>query len=243
MQKVLLISIESNVLNTIKNILSGIVQLETLDSELNKNNIISPDDDIQFFFIGFDINCDLQLSIKKFVFLSENREIPFVVIEPLCLRIKDRFSGLFFISFFEDRPLTSLQRKILERIRTSLDRLVFSGKLVHPTDPIFNIIEVQRKIVNDLCKKHTLSSLATEVNLHPSWLSLKFKEVSGVTFKNYLLRKKLCYSLWQIVSTRKPIKRIALEIGYKPLSFTKRFHALFGVAPSTIRKRLSFFLT
>lgn len=150
---------------------------------------------------------------------------------------------VIFFSLYEDCAMSPIQEKILEQMKIWVNHLLFSGRQVHMADPIYKVLEVQRRIVSRPQKREDLSSLATRVNLSPSWFSFKFREISGVPLKKFILRKKLCYSLWQIVSTRKPIKRIAIEIGYKPLSFTKRFRALFGVAPYTIRKKLSSFLT
>ena len=42
----------------------------------------------------------------------------------------------------------------------------------------------------------------------------------------------LCRALWNIINTDKLIKTIALDLGYKPASFSERFKEHFGVAPS-----------
>jgi AraC-like DNA-binding protein len=70
----------------------------------------------------------------------------------------------------------------------------------------------------------------------PSWLSHDFKKLSGVSLQSYLAKIKCCSALWQIISTDKPIKSIALEAGYKPLYFSKLFNGIFGLPPSSLRK-------
>ena len=226
-------------LKTIKKILGGDVQFEKLEIKSSKDEIVPHHKDIQFFFVGCDYKCSLQQCLKKFEFLSEYKEIPFLIICPLLMRMKDRFSEFFLFSLYEDCAMLPIQEKILEQMKIWVDHLLFSGRQVHMADPIYKVLEVQRRIVSSPQKREGLSSLATRVNLSPSWLSFKFREISGVPLKKFILRKKFCYSLWQIVSTQKPIKTIALDLGYKPLSFTKRFHALFGVTPSAVRKKIS----
>ena len=241
-EKVIAISLENKILKTITKILKETVRIEKWDEEVSKNGTISQHDGTQFLFVGCNYKCHLQKCLKRFVFLSERKEIPFMIIRPLLTVRNDRYSELFFSSLYEDYELTSSQERILDQMNASLDHLLFSGKIGHPTNPMFKILEVQRMLVTNPQQKYTLSSLATALNFSPSWLSCKFREISGLPLKNFELMTKFCYSLWQIVSTRNSIKRIALEIEYKPLSFSKRFHAVFGVAPSEIRKKLSSFL-
>lgn len=242
LEKVIAISVENKILNTITKILKGIVRLEKRDGKVSKDNIIAQHDDVQFFFVGCNYKCQLQQCLKKFVFLSETKEIPFMIIRPPLSARKDQSSELFLSSLYEDYELTSSQQKILNQMKASLDHLFLSGKLGHPTDSIFKIFEIQRILVTNPQQKFSLSSLAASYDFSLSWLSYKFKEISGLPFKNFELMTKFCYSLWQIVSTQNSIKRIALEIGYKPLSFSKRFHDMFEVAPSIIRKKLLSFL-
>jgi len=58
----------------------------------------------------------------------------------------------------------------------------------------------------------------------------------GLTLARFILKNQLCLALWQIISTGKRIKSIALDLGYKPGSFSERFKKEFGVSPSKIRR-------
>ncbi|MBC7363014.1 MAG: helix-turn-helix domain-containing protein, partial [Candidatus Aminicenantes bacterium] len=59
---------------------------------------------------------------------------------------------------------------------------------------------------------------------------------SGVSLQSYIAKMKCCSALWQIISTDKPIKSIALEAGYEPLYFSKLFHQIFDTPASSFRK-------
>ena len=240
-EKIVAISVKSVILTVIKDVLRGTARVINLDTEFNKNKTILVNNDLQFFFIGCDYKYQLHPLLKKFVFLCENKQIPFIIIWPMLLKMKNRPRGLFFFALYEDYSLSALQEKILQRIKISVNHSFFSGKLGHSSDPIYKILDVQRKLVSNPHKRESLLQLASKVGLSPSWLSFKFKDISGMSLESFLLRTRLCYSLWQIISTPKLIKTIALEQGYKPLSFTKRFHKVFGMSPSAVRNELSSF--
>lgn len=237
------ISVDEKRSKTIKQVLGKEVRFEMLNIESADKNLLFCPQNIDFFFVGCDYRCELQFCLKKFIFLSEYKKIPFLMINPLCLRTEVQLPELFLISGLEDYTFTADQEKILDKIKAYLDHSIFSGRLFHPSSLHYKVLEVQRIILSNPGLRGNVSSLAARVNLSLSWLSSKFKEISGVPLETFILKKKLCYSLWKIISTQEPIKTIALEIGYRPLSFSKRFHDFYGVAPSAIRKRPSFLLS
>mgnify|MGYP005831170425 CR=1 len=56
-----------------------------------------------------------------------------------------------------------------------------------------------------------------------------------MTLRSFLIKNRPCLGLWRAMSTDRQIKTIALELGYKPLSFSKGFRQLFGVSPRAIK--------
>lgn len=241
--RALAISVDEKRFETIKQILAKDVRFEALNNKSLGIKLLPCPGDIDFFFVGCDYRCELRFCFEKFIFLSEYKQIPFLMINPLCLRIEDQLPELFLISCLEDYTLSPDQEKIFSKIKAWVDHSIFSGRLFHPASLHYKILEVQRIILSNPRLKDKVASLGGRVNLSPTWLSSKFKEISGMPLETFILKKKLCYSLWKIISTQQPIKTIALEIGYKPLSFSKRFHDFYGVAPSAIRKRPSFLLS
>jgi len=241
-EKIILVSIEGRISKIIKKVITGNFQFESLEIKHINRETLLYNNEIQFLFVGCNHDCQLHPCLKKFVFLYENMQIPFIIICPLVLSTNDQFSDSFLFSQYEDYVFSSTQERIIRQMKMCADHSLVSGIRVHPTNPISKIFEVQKKIVSSPQERENLLTLADKVNLSPSWLSFKFREISGMTLEKFILRKKFCYSLWQVVSTQKSIKMIALDLGYKPLSFTKRFHAFWGIPPSAIRKKLSSFI-
>ncbi|MEW6456780.1 MAG: AraC family transcriptional regulator [Acidobacteriota bacterium] len=59
-----------------------------------------------------------------------------------------------------------------------------------------------------------------------------------MTLEEFSIKVKMYHSLWVLLSEDKPVKKIALTLGYHdPLSFTKCFTRVFGFPPSSIRKK------
>lgn len=239
--RVLTVSIDKGIFRFLENKCRETVCLEKFDIYIDKG--ILPEGDIHIMLMGCDYRCKLKRCLSKFVFFSQNRQIPFALVRSSYLREVYKSPKTLFFTVYEDYSLTSLQRKILSQIKIQIDHPLYSRKLIHPTDPIYKVLEVQRKIAENPQKRETLSSLASQVYLSPSWLSHQFKKISGISLDEFSLRIRFCYSLWKILSTRKLLKIIALDLGYKPLSFTKRFSSIFGVPPSEVRKNLSLLLT
>lgn len=104
-----------------------------------------------------------------------------------------------------------------------------------PPIALSKIVKAQREIAENPLKLFSLSSLAKMLDWSPSWLSSKFKMFSGITLQSFLIKMRCCFALWQIISTDKQIKALALKAGYKPLYFSQLFSKLFKVSPSSIR--------
>lgn len=201
------------------------------------DEIISENNLIQFILLGCDYNCMLKKCCRKFIFLFQHRNIPFAIVRPILLEKDYKFVKGFFLSFFKKYDLTQLQEEILKKAKNSKHYGCSPRFRIHPLNPLFKIINIQREIVENPHKKLILSSLATLEKRSPSWTSYKFKEISRIGMKKFLNKIRYCYALWNIISTEKALKTIAAELGYKPLSFTKRFHSIFGISPSLFRKK------
>jgi AraC-like DNA-binding protein len=84
---------------------------------------------------------------------------------------------------------------------------------------------------------HSLNILSENTGYSPAWLSHKFRNISGVSLNEFSTKVKLCNALWNLISTDNPIKSIAIDLGYQPLYFSYKFHKLFELSPSDIRKK------
>lgn len=82
----------------------------------------------------------------------------------------------------------------------------------------------------------TLTHLAEKLGYSEFYVSRKFKEISGMKFKDYMRSRKLAFALKDIMNTEKGILDIALRYGYSSHeAFTRAFKEAYGTAPSEYR--------
>jgi AraC-like DNA-binding protein len=103
------------------------------------------------------------------------------------------------------------------------------------------VLTLQTEIAENPNEIFDLKNSAETVGFSPCWLSHKFREISGITLERFILKNCLCHGLWNIISSDKLIKTIALDLGYKPASFSERFKEHFGATPSFIRDNVMFY--
>jgi AraC-like DNA-binding protein len=83
---------------------------------------------------------------------------------------------------------------------------------------------------------HALPELARRAGLSRYHFLRTFKEVTGVTPHQWLLRARLRDAAHRLASTRAPVTQIALDVGFEDLSnFIRSFRAEFGVSPRRYR--------
>jgi len=233
--RVLVLSDNQEIFNFIKNSLGYSISVE----KASIYESYPAYEGFQFIFAGCDYKCSLEVCLRNFFFFYQNREIPIAIIRPLLFKKACNSINTFFLSFLSKYDLSLSQENILETIKNSIYYGCSSRWIVHPLHPFFKIARVQREIVENPHKNLDLCSLANLVNLSRSWLSFKFKNMSGISLERFLIKIKICTSFWEVLSTEKKIKTIAAERGYTDFrSFTKRFHSIFGAVPSSVREKV-----
>lgn len=93
-------------------------------------------------------------------------------------------------------------------------------------------------LIDHLDSPHTVAGLAARVSLSPSRFSHLFKEQTGDSVLETLLKLRLKHAARLLAHTTMLVSEIAGLAGFQsPFYFTKQFTALYGVSPSGYRHR------
>lgn len=100
---------------------------------------------------------------------------------------------------------------------------------------IIDIIDECIKLKND--EKMSLSYLSRRLGYSEFYISRKFRELSGMSFRDFLRYRTLAFALSEVKDTDKGLLDIALEYGFSSHeAFSRAFGEAYGVSPSEYRK-------
>lgn len=98
--------------------------------------------------------------------------------------------------------------------------------------------EIDKCIRNHNGEVITLRFLSDKLGYSEFHTTRKFKEISGMPFRDYLRHRKLAFALKEIRDSEKSILDIAFDYGFSSHeAFTRAFKGVYGVAPSEYRKK------
>ena len=96
----------------------------------------------------------------------------------------------------------------------------------------------------DLCIKDcnneeiTLKRISDSLGYSEFYVSRRFKEISGMQFRDYLRYRRLAFALKDVRDTDKSLLDIALEYGFSSHeAFTRAFKETYGITPSEYRQK------
>ncbi len=96
----------------------------------------------------------------------------------------------------------------------------------------------------DLCIKDcnneeiTLKRISDSLGYSEFYVSRRFKEISGMQFRDYLRYRRLAFALKDVRDTDKSLLDIALDYGFSSHEvFTRAFKEAYGIAPSEYRQK------
>ena len=98
------------------------------------------------------------------------------------------------------------------------------------------IAQVLRHLAARVAERHPIAELARLAAMSPYHFLRTFKQVTGVTPHQWLVRTRLRVAAQHLAAGRERITDIALDVGFQDLSnFVRSFRAEFGVSPRAYR--------
>ena len=102
------------------------------------------------------------------------------------------------------------------------------------------IDEIDQCIKNNNDENLTLSALSESLGYSEFHTTRKFKEISGMQFRDYLRGRRLAFALKEVRDSEKSFLDIAFDYGFSSHeAFTRAFKRTYGVTPSEYRKKPS----
>lgn len=100
------------------------------------------------------------------------------------------------------------------------------------------ISEAIRCIEDDPAKQFTLAGLARDAGLSRYHFLRVFRDVAGVTPRQFILHRRLHRAAVRLRMTNDPVSTIAFDHGFEDLStFNRRFRKIMGASPTQFRAR------
>ena len=99
-----------------------------------------------------------------------------------------------------------------------------------------DIEDALRYVAQNYSLAFTLEDVAAEINLSPTYLSKKFKKVTGLTFKEYVNYIRIRQACQMLITTDDNITKIAINCGFNSSNYFKDcFRRIIGVSPRSFR--------
>lgn len=84
----------------------------------------------------------------------------------------------------------------------------------------------------------TLRSLSCKLGYSEYYTTRKFREISGMPFRDYLRLRRLAFALWEVRDSDRNLLDIAMDYGFSSHeAFTRAFKTTYGIAPGEYRKQ------
>jgi len=93
-------------------------------------------------------------------------------------------------------------------------------------------------IEDNIMKKPTLTEMSNYIGYSPFYCSSKFHENVGITFKQYISKRRLSLASIKVKDTKIRFLDIALKYGFSSQeAFTRAFVSNYGCTPNEYRKK------
>lgn len=97
--------------------------------------------------------------------------------------------------------------------------------------------EIDKCIKNHNDESLTLRALSRRLGYSEYYATRKFREISGMTFRDYLRNRRLAFALKEVRDSERSLLDIAFDYGFSSHeAFTRAFRAVYGIAPGEYRR-------
>ena len=199
-----------------------------------------------------NINSDVGLTIsdsqdKQFIlpFISQNKS--FVKIKPIDidtgLRLKDIFIKLKELIFIQNDSWPCLTRSYLIELLFLVERTftLYKEKIENiNSKQRFSADDVLHYIHNNYWNRITINDLVKEFNTNRTTLSKEFKNATGISIVNYILKTRIEIAAGMLRDTHLNVAIIIERVGFNNVThFNKVFKEHMKCLPNEYRKQFS----
>jgi AraC-like DNA-binding protein len=97
--------------------------------------------------------------------------------------------------------------------------------------------QVKDFVDKNIEKEIRVKDLCTNFGINRNKLQNFVKRLFGQTIHSYIIIQKMERAATKLRTTDTSIKTIAVELGYKPSNFNRKFKKVFGWSPNSFRKQ------
>lgn len=131
----------------------------------------------------------------------------------------------------------SLMHALLLKVLATVDSNVGAGSYVPPDEPHELGYQIKNYIDEHYMEPITLQSLGEALHISPYYLAHIFKQMSGYSPIQYLLRRRIGEAQTLLITTDLPVSRVSELVGYETQSyFNQQFTRHVGMPPRRFRK-------
>ena len=129
---------------------------------------------------------------------------------------------------FEDVIKNHLQTVLIHILRNNTAKVSES-----------NVIQlIKEHVAKNYMRSLKLSDICEKMNFSLSYISMKFKKDTGMTFREYLLKVRIEKACFLLRNSNMTVNNIAGTVGYtEPAFFYKTFRKEIGLTPDDYRKK------
>lgn len=138
----------------------------------------------------------------------------------------DEYSELFIVAYLQELLLMLMRHSVMAAKEPDL---------LNSKDA--DILSATKHIYKNFRRRITLEEVAAVASLSPTYFSRKFKQTTGMGFKEYLNHVRLKHAQAALLTTDNTITDIALECGFSDSNYFKDlFKKVYGKSPREFRR-------